>query len=162
MKSVPQFEMTLSRHERIRSFNLKIVTVLICIGGSFAGGGSIAASQSGAVEVVRHKFAAFNQHDLGAIEHIYSSNATLNSPDQRGLIGNKPIADTYRMLFESIPDAKDTIELLEAAGKRVYAQFVLSGHWNGMQDKPVKVRIMSVYTVKNGRIIDDATYYDRK
>jgi hypothetical protein len=91
-----------------------------------------------------------------------SSNATLNSPDHHDLIGNKPIAETYRKLFESIPDAKDSVEVLESAGKRVYAQFVLSGHWNGMQDKPITVRIMSAYTARNGRIIDDATYYDRK
>lgn len=72
------------------------------------------------------------------------------------------VAETYRKLFESIPAAKDSVEVLESAGKRVYAQFVLSGHWNGMQDKPITVRIMSAYTVRNGRIIDDATYYDRK
>lgn len=143
---------------------MKIVTVLIGICASLAGGSSIAASPTddAAIEVVRHKFAAFNQHDVGAIEEIYSRNATLNSPDYRDLIGNNPIAETYRKLFESIPDAKDTVGLLESAGARVYAQFVLSGHWNGMQDKLIAVRIIAVYTVRDGRIIDDATYYDRK
>lgn len=131
---------------------------------AFAGSSSYAASlaETGPMEAVRHKFAAFNRHDVGAIEKIYSSGAILNSPDYRNLVGNKPIAETYRKLFDSIPDAKDEIELLESAGKHVYAQFLLSGHWNGMQDKLVSVRIMAAYTVRDGRIVEDATYYDRK
>jgi SnoaL-like protein len=136
----------------------------LCLCGSLAGGSSYADSQSdaGPVEAVRHKFAAFNRHDVGAIEEIYSRGAILNSPDYRNLVGNKPIAETYRKLFDSIPDANDKIELLESAGKHVYAQFVLSGHWNGLQDKPISVRIMAAYTLRGGRIIEDATYYDRK
>ncbi len=99
---------------------------------------------------------------MGGIEEIYSPTAILNSPDYRGLVGNEPIAETYRKLFDSIPDAKDEIELLESVGKHVYAQFRLCGHWNGMQDKPISVRIMAVYTVRDGRIVEDTTYYDRK
>ena len=137
-------------------------SVLLCWG--LAGGSSYAASQVDIqpIKTVRNKFAAFNQHDVAAIEEIYSATALLNSPDYRNLVGNKPIAETYRKIFDSIPDAKDTIEQLESAGQHVYVQFVLSGHWNGLQDKPISVRIMAVYTVKDGRIVDDATYYDRK
>jgi ketosteroid isomerase-like protein len=139
-----------------------LITVCLCWG--MFGGSSYAASQVDIqpIKTVRNKFAAFNQHDVAAIEEIYSTTATLNSPDYRNLVGNKPIAETYRKIFDSIPDAKDTIEQLESAGKHVYVQFVLSGHWNGLQDKPISVRIMAAYTVKDGRIVDDATYYDRK
>jgi hypothetical protein len=165
MESLLQIAMALSRCWRMWSFNVKTTTLLIaCLCWGLAGGSSYAASRAGIrpIDAVRNKFAAFNQHDVGAIEEIYSETATLNSPDYRNLVGNKPIAETYRKIFDSIPDAKDNVELLEFAGKRVYAQFVLSGHWNGMQDKPVSVRIMAVYTVKDGRIVDDSTYYDRK
>lgn len=111
---------------------------------------------------VRQKFVAFNQHDVDAIERIYARDATLRSPDYPSLTGNAQIADTYRKIFAAIPDAQDKLETLETSSNHVYAQFVLTGHFNGAQDKPVSVRIISVYTVKNGRIIDDATYYDRK
>ena len=111
---------------------------------------------------VRRKFAAFNEHDVHAIEQIYASDATLRSPDYPSLTGNTQIADTYRKIFDAIPDAKDNLETLETSPNHVYAQFVLTGHVNGAQDKPVRVRIISVYAVKNGHIIDDATYYDRK
>jgi ketosteroid isomerase-like protein len=111
---------------------------------------------------VRLKFAAFNKHDVDAIEQIYASGATLHSPDCPSLTGNVQIADTYRKIFDAIPDAKDTLETLETSANHVYAQFVLTGHYNGAQDKPINVRIISVYTVKNGHIIEDSTYYDRK
>ena len=115
-----------------------------------------------AIDAVRSKFEAFNKHDVDAIERIYASDATLSSPDYPSLAGNAPIADTYRKLFEAIPDAQDKLETIEASAKHVYAQFVLTGHFNGAQDKPVIARIISVYAVENGRIVDDTTYYDRK
>ena len=144
---------------------MKIASLLIVsLYCGLAGGNSCAAPRADIrpLEVVRNKFAAFNKHDVGAIEEIYAEVATLNSPEYSNLVGNKAIAETYRKIFDSIPDAQDGIELLESVGKHVYARFILSGHWNGMQDKPISVRIMAAYTVKDGRIVDDATYYDRK
>jgi ketosteroid isomerase-like protein len=32
----------------------------------------------------------------------------------------------------------------------------------GAADQPVRVRIISVYAVRNGHIVEDNTYYDRK
>ena len=118
--------------------------------------------ESRSIETVRSKFAAFNLHDVAAIEKIYSQGAILNTPDYRDLVGNKPIAETYRKLFDAIPDAKDDIELLESAGNHIYVKFIMTGHWNGAQDKPINAHIMAVYTVRDGRIIGDTTYYDRK
>lgn len=128
-----------------------------------AGAASAAsASDAKALDPVRQKFAAFNRHDAAAIERLYASDATLHSPDYPNLQGNGPIADTYRKIFAAIPDAQDQIETLEASPQHVYVQFVLTGHYGGAQDKPVRVRLIAVYTMQNGRIRDDATYYDRK
>lgn len=128
---------------------------------------SMAATTTSAAETkssdpIQRKFAAFNKHDAEAIEQIYASDATLRSPDYPSLMGNVRIADTYRKIFDAVPDAKDELETLERSSNHVYAQYLLTGHLKGAQDKPLSVRIMSVYTVKNGHIIDDATYYDRK
>ena len=142
--------------------NGSIAEYLYLLGLSVGSAHPQARIDSSAIEVVQSKFAAFNQHDVAAIESIYAAGALLNSPDYRNLVGNKPIAETYRKLFDAIPDAKDNVELLEAAGNHIYVQFVLSGHWNGIADKPLGVRIMAVYKVVDGRIVDDATYYDRK
>ncbi len=114
------------------------------------------------VTTVRLKFEAFDRHDAAVIGEIYAPEATLHSPDYPNLVGNSQIADTYRHLFEAIPDAKDEIQSLGRSGDKVYAQFVLTGHLKGAADKTVNVRIMSVYTVKAGHIVDDSTYYDRK
>lgn len=125
---------------------------------------SVPASHSSgaAIDAVRQKFDAFNRHDARMIEEIYASNATLHSPDYPSLEGNGPIADTYRKLFEAIPDAKDSLVLIETSAGHVYAQFILTGHWKGAEDKALNVRIISVYAVESGHIVDDATYYDRK
>lgn len=114
------------------------------------------------IKTVQLKFSAFNAHDVAAIENIYASDATLHSPDYPKLVGNAQIADTYRRLFEAIPDAKDNIVSIQSAADTVYAQFVLTGHFNGVESKPVSVRIISVYTVKDHHIVGDSTYYDRK
>ena len=120
------------------------------------------AVDHGALDTVQQKFAAFNRHDAEAIEHLYAGNAVLHSPDYPDLSGNRPIADTYRKLFAAIPDAQDRLTSVERAGNHVYAQFILAGHLGGAQDKPISVRLISVYTVDKDRIVEDDTYYDRK
>lgn len=140
----------------------QLLTICLCWSLSVAGTRAEVHANSRSIEVVQGKFTAFNQHDVDAIEGIYASDAMLNSPDYHNLSGNIPIADTYRKLFAAIPDARDDIELLEAVGNRVYVQFVLTGHWSGLQTKPFTARIFAVYTVVDGHIVEDATYYDRK
>jgi ketosteroid isomerase-like protein len=120
----------------------------------------IAAGEGTAV--IDEKFRAFNRHDTAAIEKLYAAAARLHSPDYPDLEGNGPIAETYRTLFETIPDARDEVTAIEAGPQHVYAQFVLRGHLGGETKKPITVRIMSVYRVEGGRITQDDTYYDRK
>jgi len=137
---------------------------LACLAGvvSCAGNGTTPTDQGDVAGKVRQKFTAFDQHDAATIQDIYGVDALLHSPDYPGLKGNGPIADTYRRLFAAIPDAKDEVQSLDVIGDKAYVQFVLTGHWGGAPDKTVHVRIMSIYTVKAGHIVDDMTYYDRK
>ncbi|WP_267220363.1 nuclear transport factor 2 family protein [Dyella silvae] len=119
-------------------------------------------SQLEPVKTVQLKFEAFNRHDAAAIETLYASDAILRSPDYPELVGNSKIADTYRWIFDAIPDAKDSIVSIDSTENRVYVQFVLSGHMKDPGHKPISVRIMSVYTIKDHRVVSDSTYYDRK
>ncbi|HUB90373.1 MAG TPA: nuclear transport factor 2 family protein [Dyella sp.] len=137
-----------------------LLGLISAVANTAASAGSGGDSKS--MDPVRLKFAAFNQHDAATIEKIYANDATLHSPDYPNLAGNRQIADTYRRLFDAIPDAKDNVETLEHSPDHVYAQFILAGHLKGAQDKPISVRIISVYAVKDGHIVDDSTYYDRK
>lgn len=114
------------------------------------------------LDTIRQKFAAFNKHDADVIQGIYATDAVLHSPDYPELTGNGKIADTYRGIFAAIPDAEDKVQSLVVSGDKVYAQFILTGHFQGAADKPLNARIMSVYTVKDGHIVEDETYYDRK
>jgi len=111
---------------------------------------------------VRQKFAAFDRHDVSAIESLYATDAVLHSPDYPLLQGNTSIAETYQRLFKAIPDARDELQRLDVCGDRVYAQFLLTGHWLGATDKPIRLPILSVYSIRGGHIAADSTYYDRK
>lgn len=113
-------------------------------------------------ETVHLKFAAFDRHDAAAIQDIYGADAVLHSPDYPELKGNGPIADTYRKIFSYVPDAKDQVQSLDVVGDKVYVQFLMTGHLGGVADKPIRAAIISIYTVKGGRIVADETYYDRK
>src|SRR5690349_4026388 len=98
---------------------------LVCLAAiaSCAYSASAPRSQANAETTVRQKFAAFNRHDADAIQSIYGVNAVLHSPDYPDLTGNAPIADTYRKLFATIPDATDEIQSFDAIGDKVYVQF---------------------------------------
>jgi ketosteroid isomerase-like protein len=148
------------------------MTFFACALGTVTVSGMLAATAASAIppastgaepeKTVAQKFAAFNRHDADAIQGLYAEDATLRSPDHPELLGNSKIADTYRWIFAAIPDAKDTISSIESTGSNVYVQFVLTGHMKDAQSKPLSVRIISVYTVKDHRIVSDSTYYDRK
>ena len=133
---------------------------LVCLAS--ASGCAVPRASVDTVRTVQLKFEAVDRHDVAAIEAIYAPEATLHSPDYPNLVGNAPIADTYRRLFAAIPDGKVEIRSLDSCADKVYAQFVLTGHWQGATDKIVNVRIISVYTLKGGHIVEDSTYYDRK
>jgi ketosteroid isomerase-like protein len=117
---------------------------------------------SDAAKTVQQKFTAFDQHDATTIQDIYGVDAVLHSPDYPELKGNGPIADTYRKIFTYVPDAKDEVQSFDVIGDKVYTQYLMTGHWGGAADKPVNARIMSIYTVQDGHIVADSTYYDRK
>jgi ketosteroid isomerase-like protein len=136
------------------------LVALVCMASATAF--AVQRDSDNAVATVQLKFAAFDRHDVTAIAAIYAAEAVLHSPDYPNLVGNSQIAETYRLLFEAIPDAKDELQSLGRSADKVYAQFVLTGHFKGATDASVRIRIMSVYTIKGGHIVDDSTYYDRK
>jgi len=137
---------------------------IICVAFSMAGLTACAMSRDrdDPLTVVRQKFSAFDRHDTAAIQNLYAAEAVLNSPDYPELHGNAQIGDTYQRLLKAIPDARDEVQSLDLSGQKVYAQFLLIGHWMGSADKPIRVPILSVYTVRGGHIVADKTYYDRK
>lgn len=123
---------------------------------------TVPPDQTGPAGTVQRKFISFDDHDAATIQEIYAVDAVLHSPDYPELKGNAGIADTYRQLFSAIPDAKDEVLSFDVIGNKVYVQFALTGHFGGTAGKPIRVPIMSIYTVQDGHIVADTTYYDRK
>lgn len=144
--------------------NVKQLMALACLAacGACTGAAPAPSAAAGVAETVRLKFAAFDRHDAAAIQDIYGTDAVLHSPDHPELKGNRPIADSYRDIFSYVPDAKDQVQIFDVIGDKVFVQFLMTGHLGGASDKPVHAAIMTIYTVRDGHIVTDDTYYDRK
>src|SRR6184192_1466472 len=82
-----------------------ILFFLLASGMTAATTSAASSADAKSNDPVQRKFAAFNKHDVDAIEQIYASDATLRSPDYPSLTGNSRIADTYRKIFDAVPDA---------------------------------------------------------
>jgi steroid delta-isomerase-like uncharacterized protein len=110
--------------------------------------------------VVAQWFQAFNRHDADTIQRLYADDAVYEGPDYPMLRGNRAIADVYRSLFALIPDVTDTIKSMDRSGDKVFVEFVATGQPKG--GARLTLRIFSVLEVRNGKVVRDATYYDRK
>lgn len=142
--------------------NAATIALLLTLGSGSVVAAVVGSDLRSSTKTVRAKFEAFNRHDVAAIQASYAPNAVLHSPDYPDLHGNSAIAQTYRQLFDALPDAADAVRDLGYFKDKIYAQFVLTGHVKGAPDKSVTVRIASVYTIKDNLIVEDSTYYDRK
>ena len=117
---------------------------------------------AGPTRVIAEWFRAFNRHDADAIQRLYASDAVHQCPDHWLLRGNKAIADVFRSLFASIPDVTDTIKSLDSCGNKVFVEFVATGASTGHGGERLNMRMFSVLEVRNGKVVRDSTYYDRK
>jgi ketosteroid isomerase-like protein len=108
--------------------------------------------------VVERLFASFNRHDLDAMASLYSSDAELTSPDfcapRRGPEG---VRKTYRELFEVYPDILDHVTDSVVQGDRVAVRFVARSDAAAFE-----LHLATFFTIRHGRIVRDATYFDTK
>ncbi|WP_158825407.1 nuclear transport factor 2 family protein [Mucilaginibacter lacusdianchii] len=113
--------------------------------------------------IVRAAFEAFNQHDWSKMASYYAEPAVFLDPEYGTEYVNKTqkeSADNHANLEKFSPDIKDSITTMIAAGDKVAIEFISSGitadkkHW--------KLPVSAVLTLKNGKIIKDATYYNHE
>lgn len=106
-------------------------------------------------------FAAFNQHDWNKMADFYAKDAQFLDPaygmdwvkkNREELMAN------YKGMQKNSPDIKDELTTIFAAADQVSIQFTSSGTTEGQQ---WSIPISTVLTFKDGKIIKDATYYDK-
>lgn len=112
-------------------------------------------------EPVRKMFEAFNKHDWELMASYYSDPAEFLDPSlgkNYVKLSRAQLAKKYADLQKGAPDIKDDIAGFYISGEEnVVVQFTSSGTSGGQK---WSLSICTVFTVKDGKIMRDATYYD--
>lgn len=111
--------------------------------------------------VVKSMFEAFNKHDWKTMASHYSDSAEFLDPS----FGHsyvkqtrEEIAAKYAEFEKMFPDIKDEVVGIYPSGDVVAVEFVSSG--TDSAGNTFTLPIACFLTVKNGKIIKDATYFD--
>lgn len=110
---------------------------------------------------VRAMFDALNKHDWVKMASFYAEDVEFLDPSlgiQPVRQTRKQIAEKYAAMASQIPDLNDAIQHIYVHGDKVIVEFIATGTLS--DKKTFRLPICSVLTLKNGKIIRDATYYD--
>jgi ketosteroid isomerase-like protein len=107
-------------------------------------------------------FDTFNRHDWKALSEYYADDATFLDPS----FGAQPIKQSkadfvikYSEMTSIFPDLKDELKSAHVVDSTtVIVEFVSSG--TGPDSIRFELPICSILKLKNGKIIEDRTYYD--
>jgi ketosteroid isomerase-like protein len=113
-------------------------------------------------EIVNSMFDAFNRHDWKAMaDHYIDSSSFLDQSFGKEYIiqSNVDLAHKYAEMQQFLPDIHDEIVGLYSSGDKVSVEFISTGT---MPDgTKFLLPISCILTLKNWKIVKDATYYDR-
>ena len=111
--------------------------------------------------VVNSMFDAFNKHDWEKMASFYSADAKYLDPSYGTEYVTKTrseVAAKYAELEKMFPDIHDHIVGSYPSGDKVTVEFISTGTLS--DSVQFKLPIVTVLTLKDGFIIQDATYYD--
>jgi len=112
-------------------------------------------------KVITQLFEHFNKHEWEKMAAIYIDSAEFKDP-AFGLKtvkqGRKQIADHYQQLNSFLPDiSMANVVLYPSGDKHVVAEFVSTGTSGSTK---IELPICTIFTIENGKITKDYTYYD--
>ena len=113
------------------------------------------------LELIQTYFKHFNAHDWQKMAAMYREPAEMKDP----AFGLEMIRQTraeivgkYQELNQAIPDVRDSILSIYPSGKHVVVEFISSG--TAPDSSKFTLPICTVFTIENGLITQDFTYYD--
>jgi steroid delta-isomerase-like uncharacterized protein len=114
------------------------------------------------IAVVKQMYEHFNKHDWSAMAAMYTDTASFKDPS----FGKTAVPQTqqqtaqkYKELSKTFPDLKDNIVAIYPSGnKHVVVEFVSSG--TAPDGSKFELPICTIFTIENGKITQDFTYYD--
>ena len=116
--------------------------------------------QTALLEVVDRLHTAMNEHDLGAFLACLDPNYRSEQPAHpiRGFGGREQVERNWSALFEGIPDFRAELLASATEGDTVWSEW----HWTGTRanEAPLDMRGVTLFEVKNGRIVSGRLYME--
>lgn len=113
-------------------------------------------------ELVKQYFQHFNNHEWHEMAAMYSETAEFKDPSLgQGIVKQtrEQISQKYSELNQVFPDIKDEIIQIYPSGENhVIVEFVSSG--TAPDDSKFELPVSTIFTIENGVITKDFTYYD--
>ncbi len=115
------------------------------------------------IEIARSVFKYFNEHKWSDMANLYSNPAEFKDPSfgfETILQNQKQIINKYEQMENISPDIQDTIvELYATDDQHVIVEFLSSG--SNTDGSKWKLSLVTIFTIENGLITKDFTYYDK-
>lgn len=113
-------------------------------------------------KLVRKYYEHFNNHDWENMANMYAPTAEFKDPSfgtEIVLQTREEIVKKYSELNEVFADIKDEIVAVYPSGeKHIIVEFVSTG--TAPDDSKFELPICTIFTIENGLITKDFTYYD--
>ena len=113
-------------------------------------------------KVAKELFVHFNNHDWRKMADLYIENAEFKEPASGMVVHQKSkemIIKEYSELQNQFPDVQDSVVAVYPSGdKNVIVEFVSKGTLP--DQSKFELPICTVFTIENGKITKDYTYFD--
>ena len=120
-----------------------------------------AGVQAASPEAVERLYKAMNQHDLAAFLACFDREYRSEQPahPSRGFGGREQVEKNWSALFEGIPDFHAELLATATEGDTVWSEW----RWTGTRradGTPLKMRGVTLFEIKNGRIVSGRLYME--
>lgn len=114
------------------------------------------------IEIVNQLFEHFNDHEWQKMADLYIENGEFKDPSM-GIeaisMSRQDVVNKNRALHQMFPDIHDRIIAIYPSGtKHVIVEFISTG--KAPDGTSFKLPICTIFTIENGKITKDYTYYD--
>ena len=114
------------------------------------------------VLIAKNVYKYFNEHDWAKMAELYADPADFKDPSfGQGIVKQtrQQIAQKYKEMEEMSKDIRDeVIQVYPSGDKNVIVEFVSSG--TAPNGEKWSLPICTIFTIENGQITKDFTYYD--
>jgi ketosteroid isomerase-like protein len=113
-------------------------------------------------KIAKQLFVEFNKHDWQKMANLYIENAEFKEPGSKMKLHKKSreqIVKEYSELQMMFPDVQDSLVAIYPSGKNnVIVEFVAKG--TNPDKTKFELPICTIFTIENGKITKDYTYFD--